>query len=80
MIILSAQLVTPKAPIDNCPYCNSNDGYYTKQYARGTIKYNYNFDGSESENGDMHDNLSYSGGKYAYCINCKKRLFNMSQL
>ncbi|WP_267459218.1 hypothetical protein [Caproicibacter fermentans] len=37
----------------------------------------YNFDGSETDNGEMYDLLQYSGGKYAYCLHCDKRLFRM---
>lgn len=69
-----------KAPIDRCPHCRSKDGYYTKEYASGSVKMNFNYDGSEAENGELHDNLTYSGGVYAYCSNCRKRLFKMTEV
>jgi len=65
--------------IEECPYCGDDQGYYTKEQVRGRITYAFNFDGSEAENGDMYDGLSYSGGKYAYCLNCDKRLFRMEE-
>ncbi len=68
-----------KAPIDKCPVCGSKDGYYTKEQARGPIQLIYNFDGSESDNGSMYDMLTFSGGKYAYCLKCDKRLFKMPE-
>lgn len=70
----------PKAPIDRCPFCGSTDGYYTKEQVHGEVNFRHNFDGSEAENGDMYENLSFSGGKYAYCLNCGKRLFPMDGL
>lgn len=66
-----------KSPVDRCPYCGSDYGYYTKQQAHGPVRYNYEFDGSESDNGEMYNCLSYTGGKYAYCAHCDKRLFKM---
>lgn len=66
-----------KAPINECPHCKSKDGYYTKEQVHGTVRYKFNFDGTESENDSMYDLLSYKGGKYAYCLRCDKRLFKM---
>lgn len=67
------------APISKCPYCGSDYGYYTKEHVTGSVMYNYHFDGSEADNGEMYDNLRYSGGKWAYCFNCDKRLFKMEE-
>ena len=68
-----------KEPINKCPYCGSEDGFYTKQQARGQVIYYYNYDGSFHDNGQVHDNLSYNGGKVAYCASCNKKVFNMSK-
>lgn len=68
-----------KAPIDRCPHCGSSEGYFTREQVRGVVNFRYNFDGSEAENGEMYDNLSYSGGKYAYCLHCGKYLFRMEK-
>lgn len=68
------------APIKECPYCGSIDGFFTKQQAHGTCIMHHNFDGSECDNSDYYDYLECTGGTYAYCINCKKRLFKMSEL
>jgi hypothetical protein len=65
--------------LEACPKCGSDEGYYTKETASGTIRYRYNYDGSEAENGDMYDGLSYKGGKWAYCLSCDKRLFEMQK-
>jgi hypothetical protein len=69
-----------KAPIERCIHCDSKDGYYTKEQVSGSVRYKHNFDGSEVDNSSFHDNLSYKGGKVAYCIKCDKKLFNMSVL
>lgn len=69
-----------KAPLDKCPYCGYNDGFYTKEQVHGTIHYNYNFDGSETDNSELYSHLEYTGGKIAYCSRCDKKLFKMSEL
>ncbi len=66
-----------KIPFEKCPKCGSEDGFYTKEQARGPIRYKYNFDGSESDNGEMYEGLSFFGGNYAYCIACDKRIFKV---
>jgi len=71
--------ISNKAPINVCPFCGSKAGYYTKQQARGTIEYIYNYDGSEAENDGMYDLLTVKGGIYAYCLHCSKRLFKMQE-
>ncbi|WP_171628968.1 hypothetical protein [Paenibacillus plantarum] len=63
--------------IKRCPKCESVEGYFIKQTVSGKINYRFNFDGSEADNGDMHDHLEYKGGSVAYCLKCKKRLFRM---
>ncbi len=68
-----------KFPIKECPHCG-NDEFYVKQKVSGTIEYNYKLDGSrEAYNGDYVDSLSYTTiSKYAYCNNCEKRLFKIT--
>lgn len=65
-----------KEELEKCPHCGCGS-YYTKMQANGPIKTYFNFDGTEAENGEMYEGLSYRGGKYAYCANCHKRLFKM---
>lgn len=65
------------APIDNCPHCGSDEGFYTKVQVSGTTRYCYNYDGSEAENSELYESCSHKGGKYAYCLKCGKRLFKM---
>lgn len=67
----------PKAPYEACPKCGDDEGYYTKMQARGLVITRFEFDGSEAENGDMYEGLSYSGGVWAYCLACHKRIFRM---
>lgn len=66
-----------KAPIDHCPHCGSKDGYFEKQQIRGPINFCYNFDGTEADNTDMYNATTFTHGKYAYCLHCGKRLFEM---
>lgn len=66
-----------KAPIDKCPHCGSDMGYYTKDYISGSCRYNHNYDGSQAYNGEMYDYLDHESGKIAYCSNCDKRLFKI---
>lgn len=68
------------APIDHCPYCGSDEGYYTKDYLCGSTRYNHNYDGTEAENGDMYESVEVKAGKIAYCVNCDKRLFRTDEL
>lgn len=35
---------------------------------------------NEADNGEMYDTLRTTVGKYAYCSNCGKRLFKMSEM
>lgn len=72
--------VDPIAPIDRCPHCGSDEGYYTKDYLHGTCRYNHNYDGTEAYNGEMYDSARIEAGKFAYCVNCEKRLFRMDAL
>lgn len=68
------------APIDQCPHCGSDYGYYTKDYIRGSIRYICGFDGTERDNTDMYDFATHSAGKQAYCVECGKYLFDMSEV
>ncbi|MGN5650409.1 hypothetical protein [Bacillus sp. Brlt_9] len=69
-----------KAPIERCPHCDSDCGYYTKLQIYGSSFSRYNFDGSEGENSDCYDGLNHKEGKVAYCIDCNKKLFKLSEL
>lgn len=69
-----------KAPIKQCPYCESEEGFFTRMYAYGSVKHHIGFNGEERENGDMYEGLQHKGGKRAYCSNCRKYLFNISDL
>lgn len=64
-----------------CPYCG-NEEFFIRQRYKGTCEYNMRFDGGiDVENGAMYENASHQNtGKYAYCNNCGKRLFKISEL
>ncbi|TPG86860.1 hypothetical protein EEL32_12165 [Brevibacillus laterosporus] len=66
-----------KEPMKECPQCGSDEGYYMRMYASGSVKYYIGFDGSERNNGDMYEHLNHKGGKVAYCSNCDKKLFKL---
>lgn len=36
----------------------------------GSVDYNYHFDGSDCDNGEMHDGLDYRENKTAFCKSC----------
>ena len=72
--------VDPVAPINHCPYCGSDEGYYTKDYVCGPTRYIHNYDGTEAYIGEMYDSVKVKAGKIAYCVNCERRLFLMSIL
>lgn len=62
-----------------CPHCSSEEGYYLKTQIRGSCESRFTFDGEfdEEGNSDMHDSLTYTDGKVAYCRTCQKRLFKV---
>lgn len=62
-------------PIKKCPFCGCEE-FYINQYASGALEYHYRFDGEEAENSSFHEGLNYTNkGKFAYCTECRKRLF-----
>ena len=69
-----------KAPIDRCPYCGSDEEYYTKDYLYGSSYCYHCFNGAESDNAGLYDLIRHRKGKYAYCVNCGRRLFKINEL
>ena len=67
-----------KPPITKCPHCGNDYDFYTKDYIQGSCHYNYRFNGFPTCNGEMYENTTRKSGKYAYCGECDKRLFKMS--
>lgn len=57
-----------------CPYCGSNNGYYRKVYMKGWSQYNYNFDGTEAHNDELHMGLMYNENKTNFCLKCDKKI------
>ena len=66
--------------MDQCPYCGSTAGYYTKDYIYGSSWFNYSFDGSYADNSCMYDCLTRRPGRVAYCQECGKRLFKIEEM
>lgn len=67
-------------PITECPYCG-NDEVKIKCKISGECEYNLCLDGTNNAyNGEMYDHTMLKPmGKYAYCNNCGKRLFEHKQ-
>lgn len=64
----------------SCPFCG-NDEFYVKQCYRGKCEFNYKFNGELAYNGEMYDFAQFkTTSTYAYCNNCNKRLFKLSEL
>ncbi|MBW4083599.1 hypothetical protein [Paenibacillus sp. S150] len=62
--------------MEECPHCGSDEGFYEKQTVSGKAEYRYAFDGSEAENGELHEGLTYKRrSKFAFCCSCHKKLF-----
>lgn len=68
-------------PIEECPDCG-NDEFYVKQRVSGVIRYNYRLDGiMDTYNSEYIDHLKHTTiSKYAYCNNCNKRLFKITEV
>ena len=63
--------------LDKCPFCGCEE-YYTRDYARGTVRFIQRFDGEVTDNSEMYDSVyTVRYGKYAYCLHCHKRLFKI---
>ena len=64
-----------------CPYCG-NEEFFVRQSYRGVCDYNLRFDfKKDADNSEMFGNASFrTTSKYAYCNNCFKRLFKVSEL
>ena len=67
------------APIGKCPHCGSLYGFFIKGYMQGRTQERYDWNGKYGDNSDMHDGLTASYGKYAYCTDCEKRLFKVEE-
>ena len=61
--------------IKECPYCGYDEFYYNQHMVGDGYVY-CRYDGKETSNYDMHESLRYTvQGKFAYCSNCRKRVF-----
>lgn len=70
----------PRKPITRCPHCGSDKGIFTK-HTLANIRWGCGFGGEEQDNQEMYDEAqSVSGGRIAYCQNCKKAICRFSTL
>lgn len=62
-------------PFQKCPYCGCEE-FYINEYISGRMRYYLRFDGNEADNGAMYEGTTTRPiGVYAYCAECRKRLF-----
>ena len=62
-----------------CPYCG-HDEFYIRQSYSGVCDYHYRYDGKIAYNAEMYDGSIFNDiRKYAYCSDCNKRLFLISE-
>ena len=60
--------------MDKCPECGCKC-FYTRDRVSGIVHSKFMLDGSEAENGELHQGISYKTiGKSAYCERCEKRI------
>ena len=65
---------THRCPIDKCPHCGSDEGFYNNFRVSGWSRYKYRFDGEDAYNGDMWDHINSKDSKKAYCCKCEKEI------
>ncbi|MBP1176755.1 hypothetical protein JOE49_004007 [Paenibacillus sp. PvR133] len=66
-------------PVERCPHCGNEEGFYTKDFSSGAIRTRYNFDGTEADNTELYSGLRHKMGKKAHCSKCDKVVFDMSE-
>ncbi|WP_185345856.1 hypothetical protein [Listeria booriae] len=69
-----------KAPISECPHCESKFGYYEKIQISGRSRWYHKFDGKEADNTDVYQDTKFKYSKYTYCADCDKRLFKSEEI
>lgn len=68
-----------KYPIRKCPKCGSVV-FSVKQRVSGYTVFFDTLDGSEADNSDLHESLTYRTiTKYTYCADCGARLFKITE-
>jgi len=63
-----------KKPIDECPHCGEDAGYYLRVIYSGQGTAWYEYDGSPGNNTHMHDGVSYRELKTAFCAQCHEKV------
>lgn len=61
--------------LECCPFCGGEE-YFERCRAKGIVVFNVRFDGEETRNEDMYDELSYTDSGRRWCTNCGRYLGN----
>ena len=61
-----------KPPLNACPHCGSDYGYYRLSKVGGFATISYKWDGSDNDNTAMHDSITYKDQKTLRCCQCHK--------
>lgn len=67
-----------KLPINECPECNGTT-FFRKDYMSGPSWY-YASNIEDVDNGSMYNGLQTTYGKWWYCDDCHKRLFEDNEV
>lgn len=61
-----------------CPFCGCEE-FYERRRASGPVRYNMRFDGDETDNSCMYDDLNYSWNGKVWCVECDRYLGNQEK-
>lgn len=66
-------------PYEKCPYCG-NEEYMTYHHCSGDLVCYSRFDHKTTDNTEMYEGLDYTyRRKFAYCAECKKKIFRIKE-
>ena len=60
--------------IFECPYCGHTDDFYVHTIVKGKTNSYYGYNGKEADNTNLHDPLTYTDQKTAYCSICRQEI------
>ena len=73
--VIELNKFTEFSDLKSCPFCGSEE-YYNRCTVKGIVQLNMRFDGEETDNECMYDNLEYYGSQKVYCRQCNAYLGN----
>ena len=62
--------------MEYCPFCGCKT-FYEIYYPKGRVYFRFNADGSEADNSEMYEGLSFCKKErenFIYCNNCQEKL------